>query len=283
MDKIHHHNAGSRLNLKMCGYSLVNARTSPSAMHTHDFWQMNLCNSGTARLELNDYILNVQSGDIIILPPGNPHQLIYHEVAKFGCFSFKFNLENLSGEQFKIPEIICDAENRHQRREVIAAAEKIFNSFFPKELYLKQVEFSIPTNADYAKIMEDLLFGILRRYFFIAETSPGLLHGISRYIDQNNGLPVTVGELARHLGYSEGHLLQLVREQTGKTTKQLIDEKRIKIAKRFLHYSDFNINELADYMQFTDVIYFSRFFRKYTGEAPGSYMRRHRIHNQEKH
>lgn len=270
----------SRLSLKMCGYSLINARAVDyQYIHKHNFWQMNLCNHGQAELELDDYKLNVNSGDIIIIPPGNHHGLHYDEVNHFGCFSFKFDLNDFPA--LKLPPVIVFSDEKcSQRTEVIEAVSKIFHSFFPEELYRKQLEFAIPVDVEYVKIMEDLLFGILRRYMLMeypSESPAVMLRQISEFVAQSNGKPVTTSQLATHFGYSSGHLLALVKKQTGKSTKQIIDEERIKTAKRFLHYSNMNVSEIAEYMEFTDVIYFCRFFKKYTGETPSAYTRRCRI------
>ncbi len=267
----------SRLALKMCGYSLVNAHSIDyQYKHVHNFWQMNLCDFGQAELELDDYKLNVGAGDIIILPPGTGHGLHYDEVKNFGCFSFKFSLNDFPVQKLQ-PVVVCDEDKRKQRGEVIEAVAKIFHSFFPAELYRRQLEFPIPGNAEYVNIMEDLLFGILRRYMaagYSEESGTLLFRQIAEFVSRSNGTPVSVADLAAGLGYSTGHLLALVKEQTGKSTKQIIDEERIRIAKKFLHYSDMNIGELAEYMEFTDIIYFCRFFKKYTGETPSSYIRR---------
>ena len=84
---------------------------------------------------------------------------------------------------------------------------------------------------------------------------------------------MTVEELAEFLGYSAGYLRILSRQESGKSTKTLIDEARIKVAKKLLLYSDMRINELAAAMGFADWKYFSRFFRKYTGSSPREYIR----------
>ena len=267
----------SRLMLKMCGYSLINAGGSDyQYLHHYNFWQMNLCNSGTAELELKSYKMTVGTGDIVIFPPGTWHGFHYDEQQKFGSFSFKFSLPDSALQNHSSLALLNDTENRPSRLKLIETVSDLFYFCFPENLAWKPEEFMIPENASYAIIMEDLLFGIIRRCLFDSrnEEKSSLVQRICDFTAQKNGAAVSVSDLAEHLGYSEGHLLFLVRKLTGKTTKRLIDEERIRIAKQFLHYSTMNITELAAHMEFTDIIYFSRFFRKYTGEAPGAYRRR---------
>ena len=104
-------------------------------------------------------------------------------------------------------------------------------------------------------------------------TSDSQLSKMSEFIYLRGGGPVTVEDLAEHLNYSPGYLRVLVRQHANLTTKEFIDRERIKIIKEMLRYSDIRIKELAHIMQFHDVKYFTRFFRKYTGETPRSYLR----------
>ena len=64
--------------------------------------------------------------------------------------------------------------------------------------------------------------------------------------------------------------------ETGLSTKEFIDHERAKIAKRLLKYSEMNVSEIADLMEFDDAYCFSKFFRRITGIPPGKYAKNHR-------
>ena len=101
-----------------------------------------------------------------------------------------------------------------------------------------------------------------------------MMKKMSQFIYIHSGEPVSVKKLEEHLNYSPGYLRTLVHQQTGGSTKRFIDLERIKIMKDLLRYSDIRIKELADTMKFRDAKYFTRFFRKYTGEAPRDWLLR---------
>jgi AraC-like DNA-binding protein len=77
-----------------------------------------------------------------------------------------------------------------------------------------------------------------------------------------------VSDYAKMLFLSAGHLNDKIKELTGRTTKELINERIILEAKRLLLYNEWNVKEIADSLNFKDFAYFNRFFRNQTGQTP---------------
>ncbi|MBB2817256.1 UNVERIFIED_ORG: AraC family transcriptional activator of pobA [Rhizobium esperanzae] len=73
------------------------------------------------------------------------------------------------------------------------------------------------------------------------------------------------------------HLLdKAAREFFGRSVKELLLERRLLEAKRLLMFTVRSVEYIADEIGFEDPAYFSRFFRKRTGDAPAAW-RRHRL------
>ncbi len=85
------------------------------------------------------------------------------------------------------------------------------------------------------------------------------------------GLP-TVSACARALGYSADYLSDLLRAETGLTTRQLIHRTLIEAAKARLLSA--TASEVAYALGFEHPQHFARLFRQKTGEAPGAWRRR---------
>lgn len=265
-----------RLELKMFGFSSVAVNDLAQPNHTHSFWQLNICCGGIIELALGGRREILRDGDILILPPGCAHGLYYHRKHDLNSFSFKFsmheNLKTISSEA-----IIVRADSH--TASIVSAVKAVYQGFFPEALRKWDIQFLVSSDADYQYVMEDLLFGIVHYYCLIrpGEKYNGeLLFRMREIINQASGKPVTVKKLSKAMGYSEGHLLLLVRARTGHSTKQFIDLERIRIAKNYLQYSTLNVSELAERMGFADSVYFGKFFRKYTGESPSGFIRRQR-------
>lgn len=241
--------------------------------HYHEFWQIDLCEKGSATLVVGNSRFKFNAGDIVIISPGLSHRFQYPAGQEFICWSFKFDTPDNATPQI-VP--VCDDESRNERVVIIHALAEMCREFFPENILNSNKNFAISSTLPSTGILESLLSGIVRRWFFDREKeeeSTPLADEITRYVYRKGGKQVTVEELAEFLGYSAGYLRILSRHESGKSTKTLIDEARIKVAKKLLLYSDMRINELAAAMGFADWKYFSRFFRKYTGSSPREYIR----------
>lgn len=73
------------------------------------------------------------------------------------------------------------------------------------------------------------------------------------------------------LKVTPNHLNDTVREQTGQAAGELIRERQLLEAKRLLLHSDLSISEIGYQLNFNDPSYFSRFFRRYTGQTPAAF------------
>jgi AraC family transcriptional activator of pobA len=81
----------------------------------------------------------------------------------------------------------------------------------------------------------------------------------------------TVSEYADYLSVTPNHLLKCVKNTTGKTAHELLDEMRILESKVLLKQTDKSISEIADAIGKEDPSDFSRFFKLKTGQSPNQY------------
>jgi len=78
----------------------------------------------------------------------------------------------------------------------------------------------------------------------------------------------TAKDYADRLAVHVNHLNKVLKENTGKTTTEIISGRVIQEAKILLKQTDWNISEIADSLGFEEVAHFSNFFRKQTSLAP---------------
>ena len=274
-------NSHSRnLILRMAGWNRNQAgRPCTDPRHKHDLWSLDLCTEGEIQIEVESRKYPFKRGDIMLIAPGQNHRFMYG-TASFSCYSFKFDL--ISVMEGLEPQTVYAGhlQGLKKRLAITEAVGSCLHGFCPEELLKKPHSFAISESFEGVHILESLLYGIMCHYLSgEAGQSPeissdSLLSRISAFVCLRGGRPVTVEELAEHLHYSTGHLRFLVRKHTNMSTKQFIDLERIRIMKEMLRCSDIRIKELAGIMQFQDVKYFTRFFRKYTLETPREFLRR---------
>jgi len=82
---------------------------------------------------------------------------------------------------------------------------------------------------------------------------------------QNN---ISVNEYASLLNITPNHLTQTVKQLSGKTSNDIIDEKQLLEIKRLLIHTNLGVSEIANQLNFADQSYFTKFFKKKTGLTP---------------
>lgn len=78
----------------------------------------------------------------------------------------------------------------------------------------------------------------------------------------------TAKDYADRLSVHVNHLNKILKENTGKTTTDLISHRVVQEAKILLKQTDWNISEIAYSLGFEEVAHFSNFFKKQTSFAP---------------
>ena len=81
----------------------------------------------------------------------------------------------------------------------------------------------------------------------------------------------TAKDYADGLAVHVNHLNKVLKENTGKTTTEMIAGRLTQEAKILLKQTDWTISEIADCLGFEELAHFSNFFRKQTSFAPIAY------------
>ena len=83
----------------------------------------------------------------------------------------------------------------------------------------------------------------------------------------------SVSQYAEQVGVCPKHLTEVCKTITGKSVKQVLKERLLLEAKRYLRYSKLSIKEISDRLNFNDYGYFSRFFKQAAYKSPSDFRR----------
>jgi AraC-like DNA-binding protein len=223
--------------------------------HSHTFWQLEFIISGKALLELGrNTAIKLLPGDIMVVPSEIRHRFNYFNESK-ESWSFKFNYAH-SENTYKPCLIRDDIEAALAKETLIKLAGKKID-------FLK------------SKLAHNLIEVLIEKYYI--QTSPAtaaipeLQEKIRTLILKNESTYIDVAFLAGEIGYSRDYLSSVFKKKTGIPLKQFIDNERVKIAKRFLRYSDYSISEISEKMNFSDPFTFSHFFKRTTKQNPTNF------------
>lgn len=81
----------------------------------------------------------------------------------------------------------------------------------------------------------------------------------------------SVGHYAEQLSVSPNYLTTTVKQITGKTAKDIIQNRLFLESKNMLAFSKLDIAEIAYQLNFQEPTHFTRFFKKYSGTTPNKF------------
>lgn len=138
--------------------------------------------------------------------------------------------------------------------------------------------------VDYARVLKTHLYqilltgkrayarhGLLQAEAVMLRPDVGLVARFKRLASQQFREQRSVQHYADQLALTPKHLARVVKEQTGRTPGELLDDLLLLEAKALLRYTDVTVAEIAWELRFTDPSHFGKFFRKHTGFTPGEY------------
>lgn len=94
------------------------------------------------------------------------------------------------------------------------------------------------------------------------------LASVFQFIEAHYHQTINLSDVAQAAGYSPAYLTTLVQNQTGRTIKQWITERRMVQARSLLSNSAQSVRQIAESVGYPDVSYFIRQFRQQHGVSP---------------
>ena len=76
---------------------------------------------------------------------------------------------------------------------------------------------------------------------------------------------------AERMNISSKHLSRVIRNFTGKSVHQWIDEFDALEIKHLLKYSNMSIQQISFYLNFPNPSFMGQYFKRFTGMTPGEY------------
>lgn len=97
-----------------------------------------------------------------------------------------------------------------------------------------------------------------------------------RFIEQNFYLDINVDMLCKYVNYSRSYLSRIFKSEMNMTIPEYTNMIRIQNAKSLLTETNMPMKEISISVGIHDSFYFSKIFKKYTGETPREYRKNHR-------
>ena len=233
--------------------------------------------SGDRRIITPYQQIDIHAGDMPVVPP-----MLYHRT---------FPLSNAPYTNYlvKISERLADAFCRDISSKIwsdvfeqMCISMDEANSEKAKRILADMLEIQ-ETKAAFA---DELLKGMLYRlivlmwekhqkrdtYAFKNKLSREVME-VMYYIEQHYTEDLKLGDAARMVGFSEGHLSRLFTAQVGTTFSEYLMNVRIRHVKELLINTDTSISEIAMSTGFSNADYLSSTFHRREGMTPSAFRR----------
>lgn len=249
-----------------------------SVPHRHKDYKISFLEEGevTHYTDFEKYVIKAPA--LILLAPDQVHQRTGDSYNRMVHISFTRDwlLTETQGMmacwEYMFGQVVIPVPDERYRRELSTYLDLMYQEFIndrqQKELVLKNL---LNVFITYAARMAPC-----KHSGHVADMDSSqnkIVRQFKMLTDQHFLETTRVNLYADMLYVTPGHLNDLIKTMTGKTAKQVIDEKRVMEAKRLLFWGELSVKEIARHLNFEDDGYFNRFFKKHTGQTPALFQK----------
>jgi AraC family transcriptional activator of pobA len=243
--------------------------------HKHDFFQIVFLFKGKGSHEIDFAKHQVKIGDVYIIKPGQVHKWILDKSTRGCIVEFYQESLNLDSVEQDIFRSLCESA------DLLRAASEVKNL----EALCDQMRSEFENQKiGHQSVLKSLLNVVMVALYRIEQgpriasaRKPTAVKGntfiweLENLIEANFTKHHNVEFYAQSLKVSPKALTMRVLRLLEKSARDLIQERCLLEARRYLGYSSLSIAEISERLGFEDANYFTRFFRLKTGVTPGTF------------
>jgi AraC-like DNA-binding protein len=246
-------------------------------LHRHDFFFLLVIADGSGSHEIDFEHFQVGPKNIYFLRPGQVHRLSLDP--GISGYLLEFNSGFYCPADGRGADRLSRASHKNFCQMETGRFERLCSLL---EMILQEIALKEPNFADAVRSALDLFFiGFLRQGG--AGNSPAVLdYGQERFeelvalLDEHIFSHKQVSEYTSMMNLSAYQLGEITKSAVGRTVSELISERIVLEAKRYLIATTSQVKEIAEILGYDDPSYFIRFFKKQTGVSPETFRRNSR-------
>ncbi|OVZ57504.1 AraC family transcriptional regulator [Pigmentiphaga sp. NML080357] len=263
--------------------------------HRHSFFQIFFVASGSAVHDIAGRIVQASAGHIFFVSPYTIHQVVFPEDAE--CYVLYFDAPFLR-RGFSVSEIAAQDSQLYALPEL---APFVYQRFCTYELDAEATQQmrerceriraacerkGILDQAEVRAELTLLLTTVARRYsdeFKRIDKSNAVAPCLDKraraalsFLQENFDRPLTLSDVAEKVHLTGTYLTHLLKHETGKSFKPLLDQIRLENSKNLLAYTDMPLQKIAISSGFLDHAHFAKRFKAYTRLTPAQFRRQKR-------
>lgn len=247
------------------------------ALHSHDFVEIALVESGSAVHTTRNTRRPVSTGDVVVIPKGVRHG--YEEVRNFMLKNVTFDLSLLDSVHSDLRHLPgFHALFLLPRGDRASSPHYEFSALEPGEMaYLGRLvgKMKDELSAKAPGYKTVCLAALLELAAFLSRKEFGKDSGgehnldkVLGHMERSHGRKITVKELAKIAGCSERSFHRIFHKTTGKSPVDYLLGIRLSRSKRLLAGTAMSVAAIAEETGFMDGAYFAKQFKRGFGMSP---------------
>lgn len=263
------------------------SRFSYTPAHMHSFIEINYVFDGKCTQRLNGEMFQLEKNQLVILDRKVIQQIDYVDSEDIIINILLDDesiqndiLPNLSPSNNLITDFFFHAANPQQDHSnyiILDLAEneitkKLIESLLLTAFNRKGSDKTLLINLLYCSLMAEITSAPIISTNKKVTTNDPLIQ-ILKYINDNYA-EITLKKLGQTFGYNKNYLSNLLKDKTGSSFQELIDQKRVSEAKRLMNETDDSLSTIAMRIGYKSVPSIFKLFQKETGQTPNFFRNR---------
>ncbi len=255
----------------------------------HSGWEFVYVEKGKvcATAENSKYIL--KSGEMVCHKPMEFHKLEpYQDKASIIIFCFECN--DFSMQFFSNKIISVNQRQKLYLNDIVSYAQKLFCPKSPLDIAKdggmeRKTEATVESEQFIKNTIELLVLSLLsaqsterkKRMESYNQYSHRrtLTADISEYLSQNLSSPITLKDISEKFSYSTSSIKRIFKAEMGSSVMTHLSNLRLARAKELLKDKGNSIEYIANQVGFSNIYYFSNFFKAKVHKSPTEYRRQY--------
>ena len=254
----------------------------PRRPHRHDYHELVWTRCGTGRHLIDGDVSHVEPGTITVIGRGQVH--VFERASGLHVAIVRFGEELLHGGPAAAANPAWLVGSRAVQTVAVPAGEV---ARLEALIELLAAETRRPPDSRSVDLQRHFLSALLlwvERWYEATRIEQRdaddpelqLYRRFSDALERDYARHHDAPHYADALGVPQAALSRALVNVTGRTTKELITDRRMLEAARLLRFSEMSIGEIAFRAGYDDQLYFSRAFKRQFGEPPSAYRERMR-------
>ncbi len=246
---------------------------------SHDFWELVYIDKGSALVTANDRQFTLPHGNITFHKPGEWHNIKSETASNSVIISFECHSEKMNFFEDKILKV------GNAQKEIISKIIKERIHSFEKPLgdpysYKLVRKASSPVGSEQLikQYLAELLILLIRD-----DENPLIFSSFKNRINEkifleaeafmlnNINKSLSLKEIASFSNVSISALREIFHSNTSGGVMEYFISLKIEQAKKYIRDGDYNLTQIAEFLGYSGLHYFSRQFKQKTGMSPSQY------------